>query len=591
MNPFGEMLTHFAPRVNKEVLEGYCYHRCKDIEPYIDDYIQYNSKDKTNTHLEYLGMRRVTPQEEVLPMIRKPSNYPYKLESNSIFLTELQFKYADYEEPLNFWVYLPYIKRGNTMDISNKDMVVKPTIATKVINIGKRSIFINITTAKHNFLRTNHVIKENGRRKEVTVVISELWKNPKKKFQDTTSAEPTAMNYMLAYYGYRKTMELMLGFVPEAGYNLEKKEGFTLVTSTGAAPNKWKDIDGKEAAPDSAINYGESEFVNVNPDGYKSTQIGFLIPNELYTEHVRYILGNMLYIIDHFPTKVTIGQFDDVLMWRRFIGEITLTGYHTIGHLTRYMKLHLDDLTSLFEPNIIVNLRSYGMKAERLIELLALILKDFPNMIATGNKPTYYGTRTIETLTQIANSITSSINKIYFDVTKGEISNGGQPLEIAEVKAFFKERLRMYGVLNALRKCDFTEHMDDSTDHLYPKRTAHVVFQESEFVNYKAGSGNTSDKKKLIASVASVGSICHFPKENPTGEQRINICITTDPETDTIIEDPEWNFIVEETDAILQSELHSDVTNLSDEAIEAMELDDDFLDHDIEFDDEVMSGD
>lgn len=593
MSAFGDMVRKVMPKVNKKVMEGYCYHACKDIESYVDDYIRYNSNDKTSTHLTYLGMRRVSPQEEVAMTFRKQSPYPYKLERNTMFLVEFMFQYAEEEEILRFKYYLPFLGKGNEMLIGNKSTVIKPTVATKVINIGKRSVFINIITARHNFLRTNHVIRENGRRKEVTVVISELFKNATKKFQDSTTAEPTAINYLLAYYGYTKTMEMMLGFVPEAGYNLEKKDGYTLITSTGSPPNKWKDIDTKEAQPDSAINYGEHDYVNVNEDGYTSSQIGFLIPNDKYDEHVRYVLGNMMYVIDHFPTKVTISQFDDTLMWKRFIGEIILTGFHTIVYLTKYMKIHFDDLTSKFEPTILRTLKMTNMPAERLIELLGMIFKDFCNMIAVGNSRTYYGTRSIETLTFIAANITSSINKVFFDINKGEISNNGEPLELKVVNDIFKERLKMYGTLNYLRTANFTEYMSDSTDHLYPQRTAHIVFQESEFVSYKAGSGNTSDKKKLIASVATVGSFAHFPKENPTGEQRINPFITTDPVTDTILANPLYNHIVEETDAILQSDIVTDVTNLSQEDIDAMEIEYDIegIDSDIEIDDDFMSGD
>jgi hypothetical protein len=111
-----------------------------------------------------------------------------------------------------------------------------------------------------------------------------------------------------------------------------------------------------------------------------------------------------------------------------------------------------------------------------------------------------------------------------------------------------------------------------------------VIQQESDFVNDTTTEANTSEKKKLTASMATVGSIFGLSKRNPTPVIRLNPYVNVDQATGTILPHPLWNDIVEETDKLLSNVVLSDSVEMPD----STQLDiggDDDLDLDDELDD------
>src|SRR5574343_224729 len=157
------------------------------------------------------------------------------------------------------------MNKGNIIHLSGNNFLVMPVLSDKVISIGDKIIFINILTAKYSFTRTTfsiqvqHAGQSSGIFNRVSIVNTELYKNQVKKLEDTTKANTTVMHYLLANYGYTKTMNMLLGFVPKPVYDYSKTDK-VVIHPTGTSPQGY--IKPKQLYKPSSI-----KFV-VDPDKY-----------------------------------------------------------------------------------------------------------------------------------------------------------------------------------------------------------------------------------------------------------------------------------------------------------------------------------
>jgi hypothetical protein len=106
-----------------------------------------------------------------------------------------------------------------------------------------------------------------------------------------------------------------------------------------------------------------------------------------------------------------------------------------------------------------------------------------------------------------------------------------------------------------------------------------VVQQESDFVNVNNADVNTSEKKKIVASMTTVGSILGLSKKNPVPVVRLNPYVNIDQATGSVLPHPVFNNIIEETDRLLANITVSDEINDNDEfvpdlLVEGVEIED-----------------
>ena len=88
-------MANDSPKFNKEMVEGLCYHRLKNVISYVDNYIKYSCTHKTNTKLRYLGYRQLSPKDEIKLLINKNNKAIFDIAENDIFPIELIFQYGD----------------------------------------------------------------------------------------------------------------------------------------------------------------------------------------------------------------------------------------------------------------------------------------------------------------------------------------------------------------------------------------------------------------------------------------------------------------------------------------------------------------
>lgn len=530
MRTFSGMIQEISPRFNIEVVEGLTYHRLKYALDYLDQFIRYSCESKTQTHLRYMGFKQLTPQEEMRAIFNKTSKVTYDIAENDIYLVEFYFQYGDNPEVKKHQFYIPFANKGNVIHFSGNRFLVMPTLADKVISVGDNGIFINIITAKYNFARFLYSVMVDDRFQTVTVIHTELYKNPSKNVPDTTKCNTTVIHYLLANYGYSKTAEMLLGFVPQPVYDYEGVDK-TVVRSSGVTPRGY--------IQDKAL--------------YQGTQIKFLVDKDRYNEKARYVLGNIMYVLDHFPQSVSITDLDDVKIWRRLLAEIIHSGNHGLVYLNEKISTHYNDLNSSFDTNTIRKLGDVGITSKTLMELLSVIFDKYNGWIMQADTRSLYHRKTLEVESFVLKDLTSAITRIVLDINKEELRINGEKLEDKTVDKIFKSFFKTRIIYSLKKESHYVTSVEYSGDHLYPKNTAMINEQESNPVNIRKTEASTSEKKKLVASMTTVGSILGLSKTNPTPLAKINPYITVDPGLGTVLPNPLWDHIVRATDLMLDN--------------------------------------
>lgn len=528
MRTLASFIKEITPKFNKEVCEGFAYHRINKAISYIDNFIKYSCSSKTNTHLSYLGYKEVAPRDEIKFLFNKTSKVVHDIAENDIYLVKFMFQYGDEEEIREHFFYLPYLNKGNIIHLSGNKFLVMPVLSDKVVSIGDKIIFINILTAKYSFTRSYFSVIVGDNYHRVPIINTELYKNQVKKLEDTTKANTTVMHYMLANYGYTKTMQILLGFVPKPVYDYTKNDKVMFRTA-GNIPHGY--IKNKQL--------------------YQPTNIKFLVDSDKYNEDVLYCVGNMFYILDNFPESISIDELDNTAMWRRLLGEIIHSGNHGLAYLNEKISAHFNDLNSNFDTVTINKLKDIDIDTSNLMELLVIIFKNFNNWIMNIETRSLYYNKTYEVESFVLSHITSRITRIVLDINKEELRVDGRKLDSKIVDKIFKKYFVTRAIFTLKKEKQYVTSIEYSGDHLYFKNTSMIVQQESDFININNPDVNTSERKKIVASMATVGSILGLSKKNPTPLIRANPYVNVDFKTGTILPHGQFNDIIENTDKLL----------------------------------------
>lgn len=528
MRTLAKFIAERTPKFNRELVEGLCFHRIEDAITYIDNFIKYSCNSKTNTHLQYLGYTELSYKDEIKFLFNKTSKVVHDIAENDIYLVKFRFQYGDEPEPREYFFYLPFMHKGNIIHLSGNKFLTMPVLSDKVVSVGDKIIFINILTAKYSFTRSYFSVMINDNYHRVSVVNTELYKNQVKKLEDTTKANTTVMHYLLANYGYSKTMQMLLGFVPQPVYDYGKKDKI-IFRSTGNVPQGY---------------YRNKQL-------YQPTNIKFLVDEDKYNENVLYCLGNMYYILDNFPDSITIDELDNTVVWKRLLGEIIHSGNHGLHYLNEKIGAHFNDLNSNFDTITVNKLRDIDVTANNLMELLGIIFKNFNSWIMNNESRSLYYNKTYEVESFVLSHLTSRITRIVLDINKEELRINGGKLESKTVDKIFKKYFVTRAIFSLKKEKQYVGSIEYSGDHLYFKNTSMVVQQESDFINVNNPDTNTSERKKIVASMVTVGSILGLSKKNPTPLIRANPYVNIDYATGTILPHPEYNDIIEKTDRLL----------------------------------------
>lgn len=530
MDPMlAKIMENNTPKLNRDLAEGLSIKHLEHAERYVDDHIR-RIAPSFPEELKYLGFRRCTPQEEYRELTRKrsingKSKSIFELARSDIYLVAFIFSFEG--EEIIRYIALPYINQYGTMFINGVRFTISPVLCDKVISVSETDIFAKLNLAKLIFKSTPWHFNANGNREVVQVIYADVYNRSKKNKElvRNIKAETTMLHYILCRYGFDRAMREFAKcdyYLADKNTDLSQyPEEQYVICSTGGMK------------PKSTLKLERGTL-------YHPSDLKIIIPKDQYTSRVKNYLASLFYLIDHWPQRITIKDIDNVRMWKHCLGELIWGAAVAVGRLEKDSETHLDSLDKYIDPIMEDKLAEIDIKAKNIYELFANMVDTFNERLRTdaADIPNVYK-KELEILYYVLDDISKGINRFYFDLmnnyTKKKAKDG--KLEIKEVRNAFNKRIHTLAILNLSNTGKHIEvsTINSSCDNKAFKTTAMLVPQEKTgAAAISAGGGGA---QKLHVSVAEVNAYSAINKKDPSGRNRINLCVDIS-ETGAVQRDP-----------------------------------------------------
>lgn len=515
MSLFNQLVVANTPRMNDTIMEGLAVEKVKNIEHYVDNVFRSASKSFPDT-LEYLGYEKCSPNEEYQESTRAKNNKrTFDIAKSDIFMCKYMLRFKGVDLPPKY-IYLPFVRDSGIIWLGGSCSHITPVLSDKVISVGFDSVFVRLLRDKLTFKRCYHGYVVDNRRETVHVVWSRIYRNSKNKTPPTTKANTTALHYLFAKLGFRETLRGLLGFELIIG-----QEG---IDEARYPKTDWVICQSSQLKPAGYIG-----------DFYNGCSIRVAIPRNQWNFTVKNIIGSMYYLLDHFPTRLTIDAIDSKDLWVVLLGHIIFSGNYTTGKLFDSVNEHFNSLEEYVDGIISDKLRETGHIVNNLYDLLALMIKNFNDWIATNenNISNVYG-KNLELDYYVGFETSSSIFRFVFNLNKLAVR---KELTEKDIQKLLNRSIKPGGVFKLTSGNLAVASVNYSGDNKYPKLTSIINEQESlpgpQRGRHKRKVPDVS--KRFHVSMLEIGSLLYLPKSNPTPITRMNPYAKFDTHTGTIV--------------------------------------------------------
>lgn len=163
------LLNKITNKFNPRIAGGFVMDEVKYAPEYIHNLIE-SIKQDFPPGLVYLGMSRVTPEEEYAISVYEKI---FDISKTTTFAVKLLFEFNG--EPLKpQYFFLPYLEEGAMITIKSVPFNVIPVLIDKAYSVSSDNIFLYINRSKLIFKQFTHNYYENGERISSFVVASEI---------------------------------------------------------------------------------------------------------------------------------------------------------------------------------------------------------------------------------------------------------------------------------------------------------------------------------------------------------------------------------------------------------------------------------
>lgn len=535
-NVLARIIDETAPVINKKITDGTIKDIFKTIPVYLDTIIKSSIKSLSHkTDLQYLGYRKLSPKEEFERQFLNKSNAViYDLASTDIYMIELKFMYNG--KPFNRYLYLPYARRGNLMEISNTMYHVTPVLSDTVISPSHKEVFVRLLKDKLTFKSVIKNFIKDGNVTPSQVIHSKILRINEAQVTDNIGKPVVATSlYLTAKYGLRQAMKLYSGsddvLITKGVVTDAQKENYHVYESTGLKPK------------------GHKEYV------YTPHNIKILVPKHLANISFldNFIFG-LLYTMDILPEHsddlieiFNSGNVDDEMMyWKVILGRVTYKNSFSVERMTTDIIEHFDALEGYIDGLIKEKLSDSGVKVENFFDLLTNILTNY-NMWLINSKEynSDINNRYIDILYYVMYEIIIGFNKVILGINKrtskktatSKASNTSyKSLEINELTNIFVEELSPKKIFGLVKGTGNLSIMlaDSTVDMMYIKTTVGLEDQ-SRGAGVKKGRGGIPESNKTIkADDLLFGSMLFLGKTTQSPRLKQNIYMDYDVRTGKI---------------------------------------------------------
>lgn len=528
---FSNLLKKHTPETNPLVMNGIATTVMGDLESYID-LIFRSVANSFPAGLTYDGYERCTYKEEYAEVVRIRNNRQcFDFAPSSVYMMKYKFSYNGVPLPDRF-MYLPFVEDAGIMKLSGTTYHVVPVLSDKVISPGSNSIFIRLIRDKITFYRLYHSCRVDDHPVTSHVVHAPIYRQKQgNKVPITTKAKTCLMHYLLGKYGFTEAARRYLGFVPIVGHeeiDIENypRDQYVICQTTGVKPKS---------------------FIGAY---YNPTTIRLAIPIEHWNKKTLSFVMGFYYTLDHFPERFKrTTDLELTYVWQILIGHIVYSGLYGEGRLAERISNHYMSLDDYLDPVAQIKLSEIGHHVGNFYDLLSLLNMEFDSLILdnANSAQCMYG-KNLEVLYHMAFPMTSALINVNY-LLQRQATRSSNPLSAQDIIKAFNKKFKPGAVYDLTGGRVILEVVAYSGDHKYPKITSHMVAQEARPGGQRGARTRlvVGEAQRLDMSMIEAGSILFLSKANPTPTQRINPFINLDPQTMSIVPNPEFVQILEET--------------------------------------------
>lgn len=542
---FAKLLEENTVKFNPDIVNGLACSEMVKGEHYLDRVFRLVAKTFPEG-VTYDSWERCSPYEEFEETTRpRDAGRVFDLAKSNIYAIKLHFSFKG-EKLFPRYLYLPFVEDGGIITLNGSRFHITPVFSDKVISPGRNDIFVRILQNRLKFRRLYHTVTIDGVKESMYVVWGQIYKKPKidnNKVPITTKASTSMAHYLFAIHGFSETFKKYAGFIPVIGEDDINK-------------NSYPDTDWIicESAHGESTNVKPNTYIG---NFYKGTKIRLAIRKDKWNEITKGLVAGFYYVVDHFPDKFNKDSLDNKNVFIILMGHILYSGTYNYSHLHDLMNNHFSSLDGYLDEIAIDKLRERNYHVSDFYDLLALIISEFNSLVTdTNNLRSSVYDKSLEILYYMFYNTTCNIIKTRFNLVK--LANK-RPLTAKDVNDILKKKLNRRSVFKLTSSKIITETLNYSGDNKFIKVTSKITEQESlpgatKGTNSK--HSGASDGMLLNSSMAEAGNILYLAKNNCIPTNRVNPFVTMDPNTRTILPNPNYVDIIKRAEYLLTGKIN-----------------------------------
>ncbi len=520
------------PKLNPLLAEGIVVAHMKEVLPYMDRIIRCVALDFI-PGLEYLGMERCTPKEQMMfAPTKKKSKRLIDMSVSNVVMVRLRLSWQG--EEFNRYLYLPFCEEAGKITISGAKFVIHAVLDDKAITEGDNFIFVRLTRSRVVYYRRMHQVYIDGRLRGTQVITGQLHNIKRDKngsnFKELSKTFSTLPHYLFGKFGVVETFKRFANAEAKVIIESEMNED----------------------------NYPTAEWIHcecASLGHLNGMRPAIVVKRSDWCTLVEGLVSGFFYVYEIFPQRIVAeyinGLDSEMNLWRILLGHIIYTKDASEGKILSDMNDHYFSLDTYVDEVSKEELSTANVEVDDLWELLAHLIETFSVRIANSGDglSSMYGKR-LNVLRHVCDVIVQRLFKTMFDIRK----LAKKPrLTKDSINMVFNRRLKPELIFTINSGHSEVTAVSTGSDNMAFNITNALILQ-SQTATRMAGGGKSTSRDtsmQLHMSIAEVGSLVHLPKSEPTGRSRLNLMATVSPKGE-LLQDPNKKAFIDRIQAMIK---------------------------------------
>jgi len=526
-NTLYQIMVNNTPKFNKDVTEGTAKGIFETVPEYINDRIISGMLALSpSVDMKYLGLRYVTPKEEVTKIVFNNINSVlYDIAKNDIYLVELKFTYQG--KPFSRYLYLPYSEPGNLITFSDTLYHILPVLSDSVITPSYNEVFVRLLKAKLSFTSTIKNFIVDGVTVPGEVINSQILRVNEAQIVDNIGKPLVSTSlYLTSNVGLVEAYRRYGGIdsvIVTNGDVTDYRVDYVVYESTRIRPKSLKEF-------------------GYSPHDLKICVKRSEIKSRSFIDNFTY---GLIYILDMFPESAV--DLENILyaknvnleikLWKILLGRVSYKNSFSVDRMYGDVEEHFIALSGYVDEHIKSKLSVNSKGINDFFDMLAMILDKYNAW--TLNSREYNSSienRYIDILYYILYDIIVGFNRVILSINKRASKKA--ILVEKEIIKIMNNELSPKTILNLTRSSSLNlaiSACDYSSDIKYPKITS-VLEDQSRGQGARRGGKNQLPEaaKTLKGGDLGFGSLLFLGKQTPSPRFKLNLFLNYNVDTGRI---------------------------------------------------------